>query len=58
MICTTASWELKYRVTSLSTADLGGSFARSSSSVKGAFELKRNAGPSIAVLGLDCLILS
>ena len=55
---TAGSYELKYRVTSLSTADLVGTSPRSSPSVAGPWVLKRKAGPSIAELGFDDRILS
>lgn len=57
-MCTAGSWELKYRVTSLSTADFAGISPRNSTSVTAPCPLNRKAGPSTAVLGFDCLIFS
>lgn len=47
-----------YLVTSLSTADFDGSFALKSLSDAAVCALNKNAGPSLAVLGFDCLIFS
>ena len=58
MMCTAGSYELKYRVTSFSTEDLGGSSERSSTSLAVSCELKRKAGPPEVLEGLESRILS
>ena len=58
MMCTAGSYELKYRVTSFSTADLAGSSERSSASVAVSCELNRKAGPPEVFEGFDSRILS